>query len=144
MSLELELQDAQGAPEISLTGHLSGREKAAIAVRLLLQSGTVAALADLPEALQTALTLQLVRMAPVDQITVDAVAVEFADAIEAIGFCFQPALTVRLVCSKGRSATALRTVFAGCRRITFPATLGKQFPRSKMNVWFRSLRRNRS
>jgi flagellar motor switch protein FliG len=78
--------------EISLTGHLSGREKAAIAVRLLLQSGAVPALADFPESLQTELTMQLVRMAPVNQITVDAVAIELADAIEAIGLSFPAGL----------------------------------------------------
>ncbi len=92
MSLDLDMQSAKGAPVISLTGHLSGREKAAIAVRLLLQSGAVPALADLPEKLQTDLTLQLVRMAPVDQITVDAVAIEFGDAIEAIGLSFPAGL----------------------------------------------------
>ena len=92
MSLDLEVQTAEGSPEISLTGHLSGREKAAIAVRLLLQSGAVPALADLPEKLQADLTLQLVRMAPVEQITVDAVAIEFADAIESIGLSFPDGL----------------------------------------------------
>ncbi|MGI9388801.1 MAG: FliG C-terminal domain-containing protein [Boseongicola sp.] len=88
MSVDLEVHSALDSPEISLTGHLSGQKKAAIAVRLLLQSGTVPALAELSESLQAELTLQLVRMAPVDQITADAVAVEFADAIEAIGLSF--------------------------------------------------------
>jgi len=92
MSLGMESQNAQDSPEFSLTGHLSGREKAAIAVRLLLQSGAVPALAELSESLQAELTLQLVRMAPVEQITVDAVAVEFADAIEAIGMSFPDGL----------------------------------------------------
>lgn len=92
MSLVMDVQNAQSSPDFSLTGHLSGREKAAIAVRLLLQSGAVPALVDLPETLQTELTMQLVRMAPVSQITVDAVAMELADAIEAIGLSFPSGL----------------------------------------------------
>ena len=92
MSLDLDSQNTEDTPEFSLTAHLNGREKAAIAVRLLLQSGAVPALADLPEKLQAELTLQLVRMVPVEQITVDAVAIEFADAIEAIGLSFPDGL----------------------------------------------------
>ncbi|MXQ07021.1 flagellar motor switch protein FliG [Alphaproteobacteria bacterium GH1-50] len=74
------------------TAHLSGRQKAAIVVRLLLSEGAVPALSSLPESTQTELAVQLARMAPVDRNTVDAVAAEFADEIEAIGLSFPKGL----------------------------------------------------
>lgn len=74
------------------TVHLTGREKAAIVVRLLLTSGSVPAIGSLPESVQTELAMQLARMAPVDQETVDAVAAEFADRIESIGLSFPKGL----------------------------------------------------
>ncbi len=88
MSLDLALADPMGLPGLTSPIHLSGREKAAIVVRLLLSSGSVPAIAQLPESVQTDLTIQIARMAPVDQSTVDAVAAEFADAIESIGLSF--------------------------------------------------------
>ncbi len=92
MSLDLALADPIGLSGLSSIGHLSGREKAAIVVRLLLSSGSVPAIAQLPESLQTDLTVQLARMSPVDQDTVNAVAAEFADSIERIGLSFPSGL----------------------------------------------------
>jgi len=92
MSLDLALADPFELPGIAPTVNLSGREKAAIVVRLLLSSGSVPAISSLPDSLQTELTLQLARMAPVDQETVNAVAAEFADAIEKIGLSFPSGL----------------------------------------------------
>ena len=92
MSFDLALADPLDLPGIATTSGLSGREKAAIVVRLLLSSGSVPAIAELPDSLQTELTLQLARMTPVDQETVDAVASEFAEAIEKIGLSFPTGL----------------------------------------------------
>jgi len=92
MSLNLALADPLELPGIAPSVNLSGREKAAIVVRLLLSSGSVPAISSLPDSLQTELTLQLARMAPVDQETVNAVAAEFADAIEKIGLSFPSGL----------------------------------------------------
>lgn len=74
------------------TKRLTPKQKAAIVVRLLLSEGAVPALSSLPESKQTELAIQLARMAPVDQATVDAVAEEFADAIEGIGLSFPSGL----------------------------------------------------
>lgn len=74
------------------TINLTPKQKAAVVVRLLLSEGAVPALSSLPESKQTELAVQLARMAPVDQATVEAVANEFADAIEAIGLSFPQGL----------------------------------------------------
>ena len=57
-------------------------------MRLLLQSGAVPALNELPESQQTDLAIQLARMEPVDKTTVAAVVEEFSDAVERIGLSF--------------------------------------------------------
>lgn len=98
-------QDAQPTPQISLTR----KQKAAIVVRLLLSEGAVPALSSLPESKQAELAVQLARMAPVDQDTVEAVAEEFANAIENIGLSFPSGLDGALglldgVISSGASA----------------------------------------
>ena len=67
---------------------LNGREKAALVVRRLLQSGAVPALSELPESQQTDLAIQLARMEPIDKTTVSAVVDEFAVAGERIGLSF--------------------------------------------------------
>lgn len=78
------LPDFDAPPPINLTR----RQKAAIVVRLLLSEGAVPALTSLSESKQAELAIQLARMAPVDQVTVAAVAEEFANAIEKIGLSF--------------------------------------------------------
>ena len=88
MSLKLALPDLPALDAPVTTAHLSGREKAAIVVRLLLNEGAIPALTHLPESTQTDLAVQLARMTPVDQATVDAVATEFADEIENLGLSF--------------------------------------------------------
>ena len=90
--MDLSVNDSIDLPGLAPTTHLSGREKAAIVVRLLLSNGAVPAISELPESVQTELALQLARMSPVDQDTVNAVAGEFADAIERIGLSFPPGL----------------------------------------------------
>ncbi len=92
MPSELALAELPTFDAGASTAHLSGREKAAIVVRLLLSEGAIPALTTLPESTQTDLAIQLARMAPVDQATVDAVANEFADSIESLGLSFPSGL----------------------------------------------------
>ena len=68
--------------------HLTGRQKAAIIVRLLLAHGAKLPIADLPEDLQTSLTEEIGQMKPIDRDTLHAVVDEFADRIESIGLSF--------------------------------------------------------
>lgn len=67
---------------------LTGRQKAAIVVRLLLAHGAQLPLKDLPEELQTCLTEEIGQMRPIDRDTLHAVVDEFADQIERIGLTF--------------------------------------------------------
>lgn len=72
--------------------NLTSKEKAAVVVRLLLSHGAVPALSQLSETKQTELAVQIARMAPVDQATVEAVADEFANEIERIALSFPQGL----------------------------------------------------
>ncbi|PQO23515.1 flagellar motor switch protein FliG [Rhodobacteraceae bacterium WD3A24] len=67
---------------------LSGRQKAAIIVRLLLAEGASLRLSDLPEHMQAALTEQMGTMRLVDRATLRAVVDEFLDEIESVGLSF--------------------------------------------------------
>jgi len=70
------------------TVHLSGRQKAAIIVRLLVAHGAKPPISELPEDLQTSLTEEIGQMKPIDRDTLHAVVDEFADRIESIGLSF--------------------------------------------------------
>lgn len=67
---------------------LTGRQKAAILVRLLLDEGADLRLSELPEEQQTALTEEIARMRLVDRETVATVANEFVETLEQIGLSF--------------------------------------------------------
>ena len=67
---------------------LSGREKAAIIVRLLLSEGAHVPLQALNEDQQASLTDQMGRMGLVDRATLQAVATEFAERLGAVGLAF--------------------------------------------------------
>ena len=67
---------------------LSGRQKAAILVRLLLAEGADIKLSSLPEDIQTALTEQIGRMRLVDRDTMVAVISEFVETLEQVGISF--------------------------------------------------------
>lgn len=67
---------------------LSGRQKAALIVRLLLAEGAPLPLGRLPEDIQAALTAQIATMRPVDHGTVQAVATELAAMLENTGLSF--------------------------------------------------------
>lgn len=67
---------------------MSGREKAAIIVRLLLTEGSALPLKSLPEDLQTALTEQMGAMRSVDRATLRAVVEEFVTRLDSVGLSF--------------------------------------------------------
>lgn len=81
-----------GAVPSAASVNLSRKEKAALVVRLLLSQGAVPALSQLSESKQTELAVQIARMAPVDQDTVQLVADEFANEIERIALSFPQGL----------------------------------------------------
>jgi flagellar motor switch protein FliG len=101
------LEPAGSAPE---PHRLSGRAKAAIVVRLLLNGGTDLPLEELPEALQEKLTQQMGRMGVIDRATLAAVIGEFAQALDGIGLTFPGGIAGALSALDGRlsPATAAR------------------------------------
>lgn len=76
----------------SAPANLTGREKAAVLVRLLLDEGAVPSLVDLPEAQQAEIAVQIARLAHVDQPTVFAVVQEFLSAVDRVGLSFPDGL----------------------------------------------------
>lgn len=81
---------------------LSGRQKAAIMVRLLLAEGADLKLADLPEDVQTALTEQIGQMRLVDRDTMSAVVTEFVETLEQVGLSFPGGIDGALKALDGR------------------------------------------
>ena len=71
-----------------VAGPLSGRAKAAIVVRLLLNEGADIPLEDLPEDLQAQLTKQMGAMRVVDRDTLTSVVDEFTEALDGIALSF--------------------------------------------------------
>lgn len=96
--------------------HLSGRQKAAIIVRLLLAHGADIRLADLPEDMQTGLTEEIGQMRPIDRDTLHAVIDEFADQLESIGLSFPGSISGALDLLEGHlsanAASRLRRLAA--------------------------------
>lgn len=81
---------------------LSGKAKAAIVVRLLLNEGADIPIEELPEDLQTELTRQMGRMQMVDRNTLNAVAAEFADMLDNVGLSFPNGLAGALSAMEGK------------------------------------------
>ncbi len=67
---------------------LTGRQKAAVIVRLLLAEGAPLPLAALPDHLQAALTEQIGQMRLIDRETLHAVVAEFMAELEGVGLAF--------------------------------------------------------
>ncbi|MGB7263589.1 MAG: FliG C-terminal domain-containing protein [Albidovulum sp.] len=67
---------------------MSGRQKAAIIVRLLLNEGGTAPIMSLPDHMQAALTEQIGTMRSVDRHTLRAVVEEFITLLESVGLSF--------------------------------------------------------
>ncbi len=89
-------------PSSGATSQLSGKAKAAIVVRLLLNQGTDIPLDDLPESLQLELTKQMGQMRLVDRQTLHSVAEEFAAQLENIGLSFPNGLAGALTAMEGK------------------------------------------
>lgn len=67
---------------------LTGRQKAAILVRLLIAEGADVKLSTLPEEMQTSLTETIARMRLVDRDTLSAVIGEFVETLDQVGLSF--------------------------------------------------------
>lgn len=67
---------------------LTGRQKAAIIVRLLIAEGAQLPLSDLPEEMQAALTQQMGEMRLIDRNTLAAVVDEFLETLDQVGLSF--------------------------------------------------------
>jgi flagellar motor switch protein FliG len=80
--------DYATAPSGRRIAALTGRQKAAILVRLLLVEGADLNLATLPEAMQAELTEQMAQMRLVDRDTMLAVVGEFVETLEQVGLSF--------------------------------------------------------
>ncbi len=85
---------------------LTGRQKAAIIVRLLLAEGADVPLSDLPDDLQAGLTEQMAAMRLVDRDTLRAVVAEFSALLDAVGLSFPAGLDGALTLLDGRLSTA--------------------------------------
>ncbi|MBS1303517.1 FliG C-terminal domain-containing protein [Loktanella sp. SALINAS62] len=77
--------DPDISPNLPPIPHLTRRRKAAIIVHLLISDGGKLSLSDLPARIQEDLTAELGHIRLVDRDTVNAVAAEFADLLDAVG-----------------------------------------------------------
>lgn len=77
--------DVLPPPPVSAAEGADKRRKAAMVVQLLLGGGHRLALSRLPEDSQIALTHEIAKLRLVDRVTLDAVAAEFAQALEDVG-----------------------------------------------------------
>ncbi len=99
------------------TSHLTGAQKAAIIVRLLLAEGIDTPISSLPEDLQAQLTQTLGTMRLVDRKTMCAVVDEFVEILDQIGLSFPDGIDAALALLDGKldaSATQrLRAIARG-------------------------------
>ncbi len=110
---------------------LSGKAKAAIVVRLLLNEGADIPIEELPDELQMELTQQMGKMRIVDRETLYAVASEFAEMLDNVGLTFPNGLAGALTAMDGKisrlTASRLRKE-AGVRQFGNPWDRLKQLP----------------
>lgn len=99
------------------TDHLTGAQKAAIIVRLLLAEGLETPITSLPSDLQTQLTQTLGNMRLVDRQTLCAVVEEFIDMLDQVGLSFPDGLEGALSLLEGKlnpdATVALRALSRG-------------------------------
>ncbi|MDC0656443.1 FliG C-terminal domain-containing protein [Leisingera sp. SS27] len=110
---------------------LSGKAKAAIIVRLLLNEGAEIPLEELPDDLQLELTQQMGRMRIVDRDTLNSVAGEFADLLDNVGLHFPNGLAGALSAMEGKISRHTHTRLrreAGVRQFGDPWERLKQLP----------------
>ncbi|MFN4099848.1 MAG: FliG C-terminal domain-containing protein [Pararhodobacter sp.] len=87
---------------------LSGKQKAAILVRLLLAEGADIKLSSLPEEMQTQLTETIGEMRLVDRDTLSAVIGEFVETLEQVGLSFSGGLGGALKALDGKLSPGAR------------------------------------
>lgn len=85
---------------------LTGRQKAAIVVRLLLEEGATPAFSAMPDTLQADLARQFVKMGSVSRSTIAEVVEEFGAAIDTVGITFPRDLDDALGSLEGVISTA--------------------------------------
>lgn len=90
------------APSGRRIAALTGRQKAAILVRLLLVEGADVNLSALPETMQADLTEQMAAMRLVDRDTLMAVVEEFVETLDQVGLSFPDGLDGALKALSGR------------------------------------------
>ncbi|WP_296639233.1 FliG C-terminal domain-containing protein [Roseinatronobacter sp.] len=99
------------------TDHLSGTQKAAIILRVLLAEGVDLPLSSLPEHEQTALTRALASLRLIDRPTMWAVVEEFVEMLEQVGMSFPESMEEALALLDGkldaRVSTKLRAIARG-------------------------------
>ncbi len=99
------------------TSHLTGAQKAAIIVRLLVAEGVDTPISSLPEDLQTMLTQTLGTMGLIDRKTMCAVVDEFVEILDQIGLSFPDGLDAALEMLDGKldagAAQRLRSMANG-------------------------------
>ncbi len=88
---------------------LTGAQKAAILVRLMLDQGADLPLARLPDDIQTALAEQMGAMRLVDRETMIAVVMEFVETLEQVGLSFPDGIEATLGALEGKLSPAART-----------------------------------
>lgn len=88
--------------DVRVPRDLTSRAKAAVMVRLLLNHGADLPLEMLPETLQADLTQQMGTLGLIDRVTLDAVVVEFIDALESIGLSLSGGLAGALTALDGK------------------------------------------
>ena len=96
---------------------LSGRQKAAIVVRLLIAEGAEIDLTSLPDDMQTDLTEQIAAMRLVDRDTLESVVSEFLETLDQVGLSFAGGIDGALKALEGKlspaAARRLRDLAAG-------------------------------
>lgn len=129
--------DTNIVPDKRVARDLSGREKAAVVVRLLLNEGADLPLEELPETLQEKLTQQMGRMGLIDRITLAEVVREFAEALDGVGLSFTGGLAGALSVLDGKispqTAARLRKE-AGVRRAGDPWARLRALPAADLAV----------
>ncbi len=100
-----------------LTAHLTGIQKAAIILRVLVAEGVDLPIASLPPDMQSDLAQTMAQMRLIDRATMNAVVAEYVDMLEQVGLSFPDGIEGALSLLDGRlhdtAASRLRALAAG-------------------------------
>lgn len=105
------------APLRARTDHLSGMQKAAIILRVLVAEGVDLPIATLPADMQSDLAQTMAQMRLIDRATLNAVVAEYVDMLEQVGLSFPDGIEGALSLLDGRlhdtATSRLRALAAG-------------------------------